>query len=869
MKLKNRKNLIFEIDENEMIVNKRKQNKNNNPKITKKNISTTTNNSKEKESIFKNLNIRLTENRKRMENSQEKIISLIDSIKRKGFNQKKSKMQRHNTEINFIKNGLNKIYTKSKVARRDNNNNKNNLRIYNSSLFNSNKKIMKTSESMNNINFGKISLNNNKNQNIYVNKVKSLKNIYIPKKVAFAQKYIKESKIKNESPIYRKKNMNNNKINEHYFFGSEKRIKAENRKENRDNNLRMTYSKKYYSKSNPNFFNLNEIKSETYNNNFQQNINLPFLKHFFERDIEELSSIHNDSEYDSYTFDNDDFKNNKIYNNNIINKNPIYIRKTNKINSENINKNNKYKEKKEPQTELNNQKNVNKINLIFTEQKGKVINNLKRNLRYNNSEKEFTNIYISTSNNLTNSKFDKIKVNKGKLNSVNLIRKKIEQHQNNKKEIMYFHLDDFIILEERLKNINIRFNNNKSIYYNCYDFLNYFRNNCDVFKNLNNIIKNENDLKIIQNGINHILIAIIFIYDYSYKKGILNNIILYMKEMLNLTYQNLIFIFDFLLKKTIISENKNIWFIKLSDLINKELEKYEKDNNIILSNISEQDNKKENNNYLNYLEIIKNNTNFILQTIKIITKNFKNKNNNIFLYFLKEINQRLSWKDIFYFFQNKILNSNGLFSYLSSNLILRQNPNLFSDITIPYIKNNSRKKYSLVLGLENTLINFKFDNNISYSNKFSFLNGFIEIRPKLYQFLSEMKKYFELIIFSLYSQKIADHIINIIEKKEKYFDYRFYVQHSIVIENEFVKDLKRIGRPMNKIIIVDSYNQNYKLNKKNAINIRSYWEKDYNDNTLNELGKILVKIINDEEDVRNGIEKYRDEIIEKITLITN
>jgi len=131
---------------------------------------------------------------------------------------------------------------------------------------------------------------------------------------------------------------------------------------------------------------------------------------------------------------------------------------------------------------------VNKINLIFTEEKGQVINNLKRNLRYNNSEKEFTNIYISTSNNLINSNFDKIKVNKGKLNSVNLIRKKVEQHQNNKKEIMYFHLDDFVILEERLKNINIRFNNNMSIYYNCYDFLNYFRNNCDVLKNLNNIL---------------------------------------------------------------------------------------------------------------------------------------------------------------------------------------------------------------------------------------------------------------------------------------------------------------------------------------------------------------------------------------------
>ena len=101
----------------------------------------------------------------------------------------------------------------------------------------------------------------------------------------------------------------------------------------------MTYSKKYYSKSNPNFLNINEIKSETYNNNFQQNINLPYLKYFFERDIEELSSIHNDSDYDSYTLDNYEFKNNKIYDNKFnINRNSVYIRKTknSKINLEKL-----------------------------------------------------------------------------------------------------------------------------------------------------------------------------------------------------------------------------------------------------------------------------------------------------------------------------------------------------------------------------------------------------------------------------------------------------------------------------------------------------------------------------------------------------
>ena len=64
---------------------------------------------------------------------------------------------------------------------------------------------------------------------------------------------------------------------------------------------------------------------------------------------------------------------------------------------------------------------------------------------------------------------------------------------------------------------------------------------------------------------------------------------------------------------------------------------------------------------------------------------------------------------------------------------------------------------------------------------------------------------------------------------------------------------------------MDNFPQNYKMNKKNAINIKSYWGKIYNDNTLNELGSILVNIIKDEGDVRYGIEKYKKDIVEKIS----
>ena len=70
---------------------------------------------------------------------------------------------------------------------------------------------------------------------------------------------------------------------------------------------------------------------------------------------------------------------------------------------------------------------------------------------------------------------------------------------------------------------------------------------------------------------------------------------------------------------------------------------------------------------------------------------------------------------------------------------------------------------------------------------------------------------------------------------------------------------------MDKIIIVDNLPQNYKLNKKNGINIKSYWDEDYNDVALGELLQILINIAHEGGDVRDGIEKYRNEILGKVS----
>ena len=127
-----------------------------------------------------------------------------------------------------------------------------------------------------------------------------------------------------------------------------------------------------------------------------------------------------------------------------------------------------------------------------------------------------------------------------------------------------------------------------------------------------------------------------------------------------------------------------------------------------------------------------------------------------------------------------------------------------------------------------------------------------------------MNKYYELIIFTGSTQEYANLLIDVIEQDKIYFVQRLYRNHLIIIDNEFTKDLSRIGRPLDKIIIVDNKPQNFRLQKENGICIKSFWGEDTHDIALINLKNILVKIAKDGGDIRIGIKKYKNEIIEKV-----
>ena len=175
-------------------------------------------------------------------------------------------------------------------------------------------------------------------------------------------------------------------------------------------------------------------------------------------------------------------------------------------------------------------------------------------------------------------------------------------------------------------------------------------------------------------------------------------------------------------------------------------------------------------------------------------------------------------------------------------------------ISPPFLKTPNEKKYTIVLDLDETLVNVN-------------QNGICNLRPGLFSFLNAIKPYYEIISFTNGAKSYSDSIIKQIEARNKYFDYNLHREHSFLSGKEFLKDISRIGRDMKKIIIVDNIPNNFKLNAENGIQIAPYFgEYSKNDTVLFELKKLLIMFHKmGYEDLRVAIKNYAKDIKNNIT----
>lgn len=126
------------------------------------------------------------------------------------------------------------------------------------------------------------------------------------------------------------------------------------------------------------------------------------------------------------------------------------------------------------------------------------------------------------------------------------------------------------------------------------------------------------------------------------------------------------------------------------------------------------------------------------------------------------------------------------------------------------------------------------------------------IRPGAKEFIRKMNKFYEIVIFTASVSKYATPLINLIDEK-KLCLHRLYREHCSLVNTSFIKDLKKLGRDLKDIIIIDNTPLAYSLNKENGIPIVS-WFEDKRDRELYNLIPIL-EFLSTVPDVRDFIPK--------------
>ena len=592
-----------------------------------------------------------------------------------------------------------------------------------------------------------------------------------------------------------------------------------------------------------------------------------------------------------YIYNNSEANNN----NKIKNSNSSYINNYDFPNFKVIYKNNKLKNSfKKNKNEINSNENE-KVSEKEIKVENKIINNNTFNTTYN-IFKINNNVLQQNSKNIDfdiNQKKSEFQLNSAYINK-------------SKKNIDF---EIIFIIEEKLMTIINRINKYEVCDNECYDFITcyfyhqFYDKEIDLFQMINN--KN-NILNIIKDEI----ICFFLCYEISFSVNF-NRISILLKAIFQLLQNNYLILVNFILNNNYAKFNNDD-----IDLLNQILNLIGK--NLINKDIINEDNviqlitenfKQINNYYLMIIDNIyphNNNSNLSsnLYSFPECLNLDKNKltdiqKNNIIISFFYEANKVKqnytvqNLKKFFDLYLNRTKNSlnydNNLKNILKkSNSSINLNKNLNNkDNNIKLLKINQNKnyiyinenmninyylppikkpyKYTLVLDLDETLIYYKIESSKNSKKP----KNVLILRPNLILFLREMKKIFELVLFSYATYDYIEKILKIIESKEKFFEYILDRRHITYENGSFVKNLSLIGRDLKNVIIIDDKPQAFKMNQENGIFIKPFYGDCLNNkNILKNLINILKDIRKDVEitgDIKKSIQKKKHEIFTKIT----
>lgn len=476
---------------------------------------------------------------------------------------------------------------------------------------------------------------------------------------------------------------------------------------------------------------------------------------------------------------------------------------------------------------INNNINLYKINNIFNNTYG----------TFNSGQKNEVNTKVDSYR-------SRLKISKNNIFDIQNHNYKSTTNIN-KNSPLNLKYEDLLLLEDKLNNIIFSLNEERLISNECFDYWNLFFN-CSLYENLEQILSSfDSDIKnLIKISLNYNLMSIIVSYNISFDQEVLNRIRPLLSEMLELCNKLLIMIFEYIINISKI--NYNIWIKKINNLI-QNLKSYDDSDTMLISSGQNKLSQKDKMNY---------NINFLMQKIYYILSNYPSNSSTQLINLFKKIKTK-TYDEINNFFREYILREKGLKYSILATTFLRAGE-VLPNKSAPYLTYRSPKKYTLVLDIDETLFHFRI-------NEENDEQGVLKIRPGVFQFIDEIKEYYEIILFSEAERGYIDLLTEAIGENRYLYDCVLCRDYMSIVGKDFVKDLNKMGRSLDRVIIVDNMPQNFSLHKENAIYIKSFWGVENDDKALIDLIPILISIAKSGRDARKELVKYKEKIITKIS----
>ncbi|KAJ6650023.1 Phosphatase Herzog, partial [Pseudolycoriella hygida] len=165
---------------------------------------------------------------------------------------------------------------------------------------------------------------------------------------------------------------------------------------------------------------------------------------------------------------------------------------------------------------------------------------------------------------------------------------------------------------------------------------------------------------------------------------------------------------------------------------------------------------------------------------------------------------------------------------------------------LPQVRHQDMHKKCMVIDLDETLVHSSFkpianaDFIVPVEIDGTVHQVYVLKRPHVDEFLKKMGELYECVLFTASLAKYADPVADLLDKWNV-FRARLFRESCVYHRGNYVKDLNKLGRDLQKIVIVDNSPASYIFHPDNAVPVKS-WFDDTTDSELLDLIPLFEKL---------------------------